>query len=157
MRVRTRRHGVFVAAVAMAIISCASARNDARPSDDETCVVPDGEVFFPEVPDVIPFLGPDTDEPFAFRHYNESEVVAGKTMKEWLRFSVAFWHTIRNDGSDPFGAPTKRWPWDAQCDDPMRIAKRRARKGRIGLNHKIKKAETQQWFKDKYEGILLNN
>ena len=39
----------------------------------------------------------------------------------------------------------------------MRIAKRRARKGRIGLNHKIKKAETQQWFKDKYEGILLNN
>ena len=127
MRVRTRRHGVFVAAVAMAIISCASARNDARPSDDETCVVPDGEVFFPEVPDVIPFLGPDTDEPFAFRHYNESEVVAGKTMKEWLRFSVAFWHTIRNDGSDPFGAPTKRWPWDAQCDDPMRIAKRRMR------------------------------
>merc|ERR1711988_685441 len=38
----------------------------------------------------------------------------------------------------------------------MRIAKRRARKGRIGLNHKIKKQETQQWFKDKYEGILLN-
>merc|ERR1712146_860737 len=37
----------------------------------------------------------------------------------------------------------------------MRVAKRRAKQGRIGLNHKIKKPETQQWFKDKYEGILL--
>ena len=37
-----------------------------------------------------------------------------------------------------------------------RISKRRARKGRIGLSHKIKKTETQQWFKDKYEGVLLN-
>jgi xylose isomerase len=36
----------------------------------------------------------------------------GKTMKQWLKFSVAFWHSIRNDGADPFGAPTKRWPWD---------------------------------------------
>ena len=38
----------------------------------------------------------------------------------------------------------------------MRISKRRARKGRIGLNHKIVKSETQQWFKDKYEGVLMN-
>ena len=38
----------------------------------------------------------------------------------------------------------------------MRIAKRRARQGRIGLNHKITKKETQQWFKDKYEGVLMN-
>ena len=50
---------------------------------------------------------PTSTDPFTFRYYNKSEVIAGKTMGEWLRFSVAFWHTFRGDGSDPFGAPTK--------------------------------------------------
>ena len=79
----------------------------------------DADEFFPIFPGgKVPYLGPDTNEPFAFRHYNESEVVLGKPMKEWLKFSVAFWHSIRNDGSDPFGAPTKRWPWDDDtCGD----------------------------------------
>lgn len=91
------------------------------------------EVFWPDAPAVIPFKGADSQDPLAFRHYNASEEVLGRTMKDWLRFSVAFWHSIRNDGSDPFGFPTKRWPWDAApagCEDPpppMELAKRRMR------------------------------
>ena len=62
--------------------------------------------FFPFLPHHVPY-DPTSTDPFVFRYYNKSEVIAGKTMGEWLRFSVAFWHTFRGDGSDPFGAPTK--------------------------------------------------
>ena len=58
---------------------------------------------FPEV-SKIQFEGPDSKNPLAFRHYNENEVVEGKTMKEHLRFSVVYWHTFRGTGADPFGA-----------------------------------------------------
>lgn len=46
-------------------------------------------------------------------------------MKDWLRFSMAFWHTMRGDGSDPFGSPTKTWPWEEPSLDPITLAKRR--------------------------------
>lgn len=81
-------------------------------SDDGACPAPADETFFPDVPDAIPFLGPDTRERFAFRHYDPGEIVAGRPMREWLRFSVAYWHAVADRGADPFGAPTKRWPWD---------------------------------------------
>jgi xylose isomerase len=42
-----------------------------------------------------------------------------------LKFSLAYWHTMRGDGSDPFGAPTKRWPWEDPALDPMALAHRR--------------------------------
>eukprot|EP00877_Chromochloris_zofingiensis_P006739 jgi/Chrzof1/2318/Cz11g10240.t1 len=77
--------------------------------------------FFPGIPK-IPFEGPDSKNPLAFRYYNASEVIMGKTMKEWLRFSVAFWHTFRGDGSDQFGVATKRWPWDDPSLDAMERA-----------------------------------
>ncbi len=51
----------------------------------------------------IDYEGPDSKNPLAFRHYNESELVEGKSMKDHLRFSVAYWHTFRGTGSDPFG------------------------------------------------------
>ena len=102
---------------------------------DGTCAsgLDNNEVFWPDAPDVIPFKGTDSHDPLAFRHYNATETVLGRPMKDWLRFSVAFWHSIRNDGSDPFGFPTKRWPWDTPlpgCDvpsPPMDLAKRRMR------------------------------
>ena len=53
------------------------------------------------------YEGPDSLNPLAFRHYNADEEVMGRKMHEWLRFSMAFWHTMRGDGADPFGAPTK--------------------------------------------------
>lgn len=77
-------------------------------------------------PDVQPiaFEGPQSKNPLAFRHYNPEEVVEGKTMKEHLRFSVAYWHTFRGTGADPFGAPTMQRPWEA-AEDTVDNAKNR--------------------------------
>ena len=66
--------------------------------------------YFPNVAK-IQYEGTKTKNPFAFRHYNPEEVVAGKTMKEHLRFAVAYWHTMTQDGSDPFGNPTNQRTW----------------------------------------------
>ncbi len=60
----------------------------------------------------VQYEGPESKNPLAFKHYNAEEVVAGKTMAEHLRFSVAYWHTFRGTGADPFGAPTRLMPWD---------------------------------------------
>jgi xylose isomerase len=68
--------------------------------------------FFPEI-SKIQYEGPQSRNPLAFRHYNPEEVVEGQKMKDLLRFSVAYWHTFRGNGSDPFGAPTMVRPW---CD-----------------------------------------
>lgn len=66
---------------------------------------------FPEI-GKIPYEGPQSKNPLAFRWYNPEEVVEGKTMAEHLRFSVVYWHTFRGTGSDPFGAATLKRPWD---------------------------------------------
>ena len=72
----------------------------------------------PAFPDVqkIKYEGPKSKNPLAFRHYNESEVVEGKTMKDHLRFSVAYWHTMRGTGGDPFGPGTMLRPWEGNAD-----------------------------------------
>jgi len=67
-------------------------------------------------------------ETLAFKHYNSTEVVCGKTMEEWLRFSVCFWHTFRGTGADPFGFSTLIRPWD-DGSNTMENAKRRLRAG----------------------------
>src|SRR5271157_992596 len=67
--------------------------------------------FFPDVPK-INFGGPKSRNPLEFKHYNPDEVVAGKTMKEHLRFSVVYWHTFCSVLSDPFGVGTAYRPWD---------------------------------------------
>ncbi len=64
---------------------------------------------FPEI-SKIPYEGPSSKNPLAFRYYNADEVVEGKTMKDHLRFSVVYWHTFRGTGSDPFGPGTMRAP-----------------------------------------------
>ena len=66
---------------------------------------------FPKI-SKITFEGPKSKNPLAFKHYNASEVVAGKTMREHLRFAVVYWHTFRGTGSDPFGSGTMLRPWD---------------------------------------------
>ena len=76
--------------------------------------------FFPGVPK-IKFDGPESKNPFAFKHYNASETVLGKTMAEHLRFAVCYWHTFKGTGSDPFGPGVFIRPWDA-FDDPMKVA-----------------------------------
>lgn len=66
--------------------------------------------YFPNV-EKIKYEGPQTTNPFAFRHYNPEEVIAGKTMKDHLRFAIAYWHTMTQDGRDPFGLPVNQRTW----------------------------------------------
>jgi xylose isomerase len=60
----------------------------------------------------VKFEGPDSRNPLAFKWYDENRVIAGKTMKEHLRFAVAYWHTFCGTGEDPFGPGTQIFPWD---------------------------------------------
>lgn len=71
----------------------------------------------------ISYEGTQTKNPFAFRHYNAEELVLGKPMKEHLRFAIAYWHTMIQDGSDPFGAAINERNWFA--DTPMQTARNR--------------------------------
>ena len=64
----------------------------------------------------VKYEGPQTDNPFAFRWYDENRMVAGKTLKEHLRFAGAYWHSFVGNGADPFGEPTHIHPWDAKSD-----------------------------------------
>jgi xylose isomerase len=72
----------------------------------------------------IRFEGPQSRNPLAFRWYDADEVVEGRTMKDHLRFSIAFWHTFRGTGSDPFGAATLSRPWDDGSDSLENAARR---------------------------------
>src|SRR6187549_1072657 len=64
----------------------------------------------------IKYEGRDSDNPFAYRWYDESREIAGKTMKEWLRFACAYWHSFCGSGADPFGEPTHLFPWNEKND-----------------------------------------
>jgi xylose isomerase len=70
---------------------------------------------FPEI-DKIRYEGPESDNPLAYRWYNEDEMIEGKSMKDHLRFSVVYWHTFRGNGADPFGVGTMQRPWDDGTD-----------------------------------------
>ncbi|OLY94910.1 D-xylose isomerase [Cnuella takakiae] len=72
----------------------------------------------------IKFEGRESDNPLAFRWYDENQVVAGKTMKEYLRFACAYWHSFSNDGSDPFGGGTHNFAWNEGADAITRAKKK---------------------------------
>ncbi len=84
--------------------------------------------FFPEVKGKIAYEGPRTKNPLAFRYYDSERLVAGKTMREQLKFAVCYWHTLKGNGSDPFGAPVYNRPWGQEtnaleaADSTMRAA-----------------------------------
>jgi xylose isomerase len=82
-----------------------------------------GKAHFPKI-GTIAYEGTGSTNPLAFRHYNPSEVIDGRTMKEHLRFSIAYWHAFRGVGSDPFGPGTIVRPWESGTDD-VSNAKRR--------------------------------
>ena len=73
----------------------------------------------------IKFEGIESDNPFAFRWYDESKMIAGKSMKDHLRFACAYWHSFNGNGADPFGEPTHLFPWDEKTD-PIERAKDKA-------------------------------
>lgn len=64
----------------------------------------------------IKYEGLQSDNPLAFRWYDENKIVAGKSMKDHLRFACAYWHSFCGSGADPFGEPTHIFPWNQKAD-----------------------------------------
>lgn len=64
----------------------------------------------------VKYEGPETDNPLAFRWYDPNKMVKGRSMKEWLRFACAYWHSFCGNGADPFGEPTHLHPWGEKAD-----------------------------------------
>lgn len=79
--------------------------------------------YFKDIPRIA-YEGKNSDNPLAFKFYNPDELVGDKTMKDHLKFSIAFWHTFTGGGVDPFGTATMQRPWDS-ITDPMEKAKAR--------------------------------
>ena len=77
--------------------------------------------FFPGI-GKIQFEGVESRNPMAFRYYDENKVIMGKTMAEWLKFAMAWWHTLCAEGSDQFGGGTKKFPWNG-ADNAVQAAK----------------------------------
>lgn len=72
----------------------------------------------------IAYEGPESDNPLAFRHYNPEEMIEGASLSAQLRFSIAYWHSFRGTGSDPFGPGTIVRPWE-KGTDAVSVAKKR--------------------------------
>jgi len=82
-----------------------------------------GKEYFPGI-EPIRYEGPDTENHLAFRYYDEDFEVAGKSMKNHFRFAMAYWHSMCNSGSDPFGDGTRKFPWEVS-NEPMENARAR--------------------------------
>lgn len=83
--------------------------------------------FFPTI-GKIKFEGKDSKNPMAFRYYDAEQVVAGKKMKDWLKFAMAWWHTLCAEGSDQFGGNSKSLPWN-EGTDALTVAKQKVDAG----------------------------
>ncbi len=94
--------------------------------------------FFPGV-GKIKFEGKESRNPLAFRYYDAEKVVYGRKMKDWFKFSMAWWHTLCAEGGDPFGPGTKTFPW-TQGGSALEIARQRLDAGfefmqKIGIEY----------------------
>ncbi|MBD5322196.1 MAG: xylose isomerase [Bacteroides sp.] len=83
--------------------------------------------YFPTI-GKIKFEGKDSKNPLAYRYYDAEKVILGKPMKEWLKFAMAWWHTLCAEGGDQFGSESKKFPWN-QGADAMTVAKQKADAG----------------------------
>lgn len=102
-------------------MSFAPKSNDGQPEKKQKL---SEEEYFPNVPKIV-YKGENSTNPLSFRFYNAEEEIMGKKMKDWLRFSVCYWHTFRGKGSDPFGFPTMSRSYDDESNS-IDNAKRRA-------------------------------
>ena len=83
--------------------------------------------YFPQI-GKIPFEGADSKNPLAFHYYEPERVVIGRKMKDWLKFAMAWWHTLGQASGDPFGGQTRHYAWDeGEC--PVCRAKAKADAG----------------------------
>jgi len=83
-------------------------------------IVKGSREYFPNIKKIL-YEGPESSNPLAFKFYNEDKIVAGKSMREHFRFSVAYWHTFCGTGGDPFGPGTKQFPW-GESPNPMQAS-----------------------------------
>jgi xylose isomerase len=83
--------------------------------------------YFPGIPRIA-YEGPLSTNPLAFRHYQPDEIVGKRTLAAELRFSIAYWHSFRGVGADPFGPGTIVRPWE-KGKDPLTVALRRLEAG----------------------------
>ncbi|MGL4676386.1 MAG: xylose isomerase [Brevinema sp.] len=93
--------------------------------------------YFHQIP-TIKYEGIDSNNIFAFKHYNPSQKISGKTMEEWLPFSMSWWHTLAAGGRDPFGVETAIRPWNGK--DPEDASRMRIEAGfefmnKLGINY----------------------
>ncbi|MFN4086757.1 MAG: xylose isomerase [Spirosomataceae bacterium] len=79
------------------------------------------KVYFPFLEKPVAYEGRESDNPLAFKFYDPNRIVGGKTLREHLRFAVAYWHTFCGTGGDPFGPGTKVFPWDLSSN-PLQAA-----------------------------------
>lgn len=79
------------------------------------------KIYFPEVTTPIAYEGPSSKNLLAFRYYDRDKKVGDRTMGEWLRFAVSYWHTLKPTGGDPFGPTTSNRPWEV-AEDPVQRA-----------------------------------
>ena len=83
--------------------------------------------YFPQI-GKIPFEGTESKNPLAFHYYDANRIVCGKPMKEWLKFAMAWWHTLGQASADPFGGQTRNYEWD-KGPDPYSRARAKADAG----------------------------
>lgn len=83
--------------------------------------------FFPEIKKVQ-FEGKESKNPMAYRYYDADKIILGKPMKDWLRFAMAWWHTLCAEGGDQFGGGTKQFPWNTGAN-ALEIAKNKVDAG----------------------------
>lgn len=74
-------------------------------------IITGNKEYFPRL-GKIEYAGPESRNPLAYRYYDENKIVMGKTLKEHLRFSMAYWHSLCAGGGDPFGGATRPMPWN---------------------------------------------
>ncbi|MDE5880587.1 MAG: xylose isomerase [Muribaculaceae bacterium] len=83
--------------------------------------------YFPQI-GKIKFEGTSSYNPLAYRYYDAEKLVLGKPMKEWLKFAMAWWHTLCAEGGDQFGGGTKKFPWNVG-ENAIEIAKNKVDAG----------------------------
>lgn len=94
--------------------------------------------YFPQI-GKIPFEGTKSKNPMAFHYYDPEKVVMGKKMKDWLKFAMAWWHTLGGASGDQFGGQTRSYEWD-KAEDAVQRAKDKADAGfeimdKLGINY----------------------
>ena len=81
------------------------------------------QAHFPNIPPIA-YEGPKSADPLSFRHYNPAQIIDGRPLRDHLRFSIAYWHSFRGVGADPFGWGTIVRPWESGRD-PLAVARTR--------------------------------